>query len=1583
MKVERPPTPVAMASITPSVPLDQLPEAERVAAQRRLLAERFGCAPLDAAPTPPPGPSSSAGIASSADADEDAGLRSDAATVGNGSSLAAADLESVTSASVAASARVDDLGSIGEFDAADDGGARSSVGMGVPRGVPLAGGGAVGGGGGGVPLATMANGMGGGGGPSGGASSAAPAGQGDAVAAGTSDPAGTTASASVPSASSAGGRDPPSAAVAAAMTALRSWPGAAIAPASSHYVYDGRIHADAVRDRAVRVTPVTRVGTVVAEAAGARVAVDSALISYAVGARVRAISRASAARCLLRGHSAAIVDMQLRPVLRVTPATTVAARSAGAAAGGGDADDGGHELAAPSPGGGDDSHPAALARKRKWMPNEAGGSAGGGEGGAAPGEAPEVLEDASAEQPEHVLVSCAADGSVRFWRLAIPGGAGAEGGGDGDGAPGPASPADVPGAVSCIGKLALSHPSGGRYSRLCVRPRFLPAVDDDVPDDEADGEVVVALSDAAPGGGVRLVWARLPPGGDEDDGGDDSKVGEGEASVTREVILHQDGKEDVGKDGVNASAFTALAWVNSGRFLAAGDSSGNVVVWDVDTGRTTCVMTPFANWPDGKGAAVASADVSGDTDAGSSVDAANTSVLSLAVLAGGHALLATDSTGRRLSLLTVAPDGRSLDRVQTLEFGVDTTELGACLKDHRGAGGGAPGTSRIGGDGPDDSDEDDGDDSSSDSDNGASDEPLHWCPFASETSGEFAVGWNVRSRCLYLLHYCPRVRRVDSLVEAALRAPVLSAAPTLAARHVALTGDGGVPRAGSVREVAVWAVTPAAVQLLHLPVDDLLPPPDVVAAAAVVAKAVSATAGDSPGSSTGDGSGGDGADTAATTAEAPDDGSADPDTEAGVETKKARVGWVPLSPVAVPADVKFSAGSTAGGGLVDDLVSPSSDGGSARAGAPVTSPRQHKPVHAASGGGGAGSSGSGHRGVRSPRGPAVEVPPVEPQHILFNKVTAVPPVVLPPSTLTARPPTVPPSGGEAARPPSAPLAGGEAAGTGSKGTAALPPHPAVTAAAAAKAGRNPSPRTLPTSPATSTLLPRVTDTASAKSSNRATPPPALARPPPTTDGSTAKAEPPSGIAGGGSTSVSRSSAVDRAVLAAAMASVPVASSVTSPTDRASRSSAAAKLLAQKQASAGPTPEQINAVIKAAERGATDAAASFAASAAVRDAEDEARLATLLSSVGTTLDGAISSSVASAIHTQMSTVVVPALASLLRPAAVPPPKRSTPPIDVDALADAVASALTLSASTAAAAAGGSAGGGGDGRSGDAWLTSEYEAAMGAARLADAASAAADAMSRQIAASVRAGVQAAAASSVAAPLRDVCEATAEVEAALTRGTTTVTAAAAAVELPEGVSLHVGADAATAAASEAEAAAAAAAAAEAAAEAARLERRAEVERAAAADDVEAAFVAALDGGDWPLLRWLLSSLDAQRACESGRLSQVALVSLLQQLGVGLGTPAPAAATPSSSAAASVSAEEAAAEAVADTRLRVLWLHEALQAVDTEAAESRAYLPSILDMLQGRLDALLAAGVGGSVGETKKVRVCLYIVKSLRTEM
>lgn len=82
-------------------------------------------------------------------------------------------------------------------------------------------------------------------------------------------------------------------------------------------------------------------------------------------------------------------------------------------------------------------------------------------------------------------------------------------------------------------------------------------------------------------------------------------------------------------------------------------------------------------------------------------------------------------------------------------------------------------------------------------------------------------------------------------------------------------------------------------------------------------------------------------------------------------------------------------------------------------------------------------------------------------------------------------------------------------------------------------------------------------------------------------------------------------------------------------------------------------------------------------------------------------------------------------------------------------------------------------------------------------------------------------------------------------------------------------------------------------------------------------------------------------------------------------------------------MSAEEAAAEAVADTRLRVLWLHEALQAVDTEAAESRAYLPSILDMLQGRLDALLAAGVGGSVGETKKVRVCLYIVKSLRTEM
>lgn len=148
----------------------------------------------------------------------------------------------------------------------------------------------------------------------------------------------------------------------------------------------------------------------------------------------------------------------------------------------------------------------------------------------------------------------------------------------------------------------------------------------------------------------------------------------------------------------------------------------------------------------------------------------------------------------------------------------------------------------------------------------------------------------------------------------------------------------------------------------------------------------------------------------------------------------------------------------------------------------------------------------------------------------------------------------------------------------------------------------------------------------------------------------------------------------------------------------------------------------------------------------------------------------------------------------------------------------------------------------------------------------------------------------------------------------------------------------------------------------------------------------MAALDGGDWPLLRWLLSSLDAQRACESGRLSQVALVSLLQQLGVGLTAPAAAAAAaaaavPSSSSAAA--AEEAAAEAAADTRLRVLWLHEALQAVDTAASESRAYLPGILDLLQGRLDTLLAAGAGGAAGETKKVRVCLYIVKSLRTEV
>lgn len=1344
-----------MSSVTPSVPLDQLPEAERVAAQRRLLAERFGCAPLDAAPTSPAGPSSSSGIA---DADDDGAPRSDSATVGNGSSLAAADLESVTSVSVAASARVDDLGSIGELEGHEDGGARVGVGMGVPRGISLAVSGTAGGG---VPLAT-ANGMAGGG-TSVGSSAAAPPDQGDAVARGTSDVAGTSASAPVPSASSHGSCGPPSAAVAAAMIALRSWPGAAIAPASAHYVYDSRIRADAVRDRAVRVTPVTRVATVVAEAAGARVAVDSALISYAVGAHVRVISRASAARCLLRGHSSAIVDMQLRPVLRVTPAAAVAARSAGVTAGGG-ADDTGHDSVGPSLVGGDDSHPAALARKRKWMPNEAGGTGGGGEGGTPSGETQETLEDATGEQLEHVLVSCATDGSVRFWRLAVRGENGGDGGGV-SGVPGPASPATGSSTVDCIGKLALSHPSGGRYSRLCVSPRYLPTavVDDDSADDEADGEVVVALADAAPGGGIRLVWARLPPGGDEDDGGDDSKVGEGEASVTREVTLHQDRKEDGGKDGVKASAFTALAWVNGGRSLAAGDSAGNVVVWDVDAGRMMCVMAPFADWPCGKGDAVASTDVSGDADASIIVNSADCSVLSLAVLAGGHSLLATDSTGRRLSLLSVSPDGHSLVRTQTLEFGVDTTELGACLKDRRGTRGATSDTTRTGGGGADDSDEDDGGDSSSDSDHDASDEPLHWCPFASETSGEFAVGWNVRSRCLYLLHYCPRARRVDSLVEAALRAPVLSAAPTLAARHVALTGDGGVPRAGSVREVAVWAVTPAAVQLLHLPVDDLLPPPDVVAAAAVVAKGVSVTAGGSPGSSNGGGSGVHRADAGAATAEAAADGSADADTDAGVETKKARVGCAPLSPVVVPADVKFSAGSTAGGGLVDDLVSPSSDGGGARTGAPVTSPRPHKPAHAASGGGGGGSSGSGHRGVRSPRGPAVEVPPVEPQHILFNKVTAVPPVVLPPSTQTARP-----SSGTAAE--------GEAAGTAATGTAALPSHSTVSAAASAKADRHSSPRTLPTSPAKSTLLPRVADTSSAKSSNRAAPPPLPARPPPTTDGSTAKAQPPSASAGGGSTSAVRPSAIDRAMIAALVSSVPGAASIASPVDRAFLAAAGVQLPAATQAPAGPTPEQISTVVKAAKRGAADAAATFAASAAVRDAEDEARLETLLSSVGTTLDGAISSSVASAIHTQMATVVVPALASLLRPAAVPPPKRSTPPIDVDALAGAVASALTLSASRAAATGGGTGdrgtgAGGGGGLSNDTWLASEYEAAMGAARLADAASAAADTMSRQIAASVRAGVQAAAASSVAAPLRDVCEATAEAEAALAAGAATV--------------------------------------------------------------------------------------------------------------------------------------------------------------------------------------------------------------------
>ncbi|OSX69375.1 hypothetical protein BU14_1575s0001, partial [Porphyra umbilicalis] len=1195
--------------------------------------------------------------------------------------------------------------------------------------------------------------------------------------------------------------------------------------------------------------------------------------------------------------------------------------------------------------------PAPAARKRKWpAPHEA--RAGGGVGGVAapPGEPHGVVEDVSGEQAEHVLASCSADGSVRFWRLAVRGGDGAAAAAAAAAAatPRPAAPGGT-GSVGCIGELSLAHPTGGRYGRLAVRPRLLPADGDDGgggggDDDEADGEVVVALADAAPGGGIRLVWARLPPGGDEGDGGDDSKVeGEGEASLTSERLLRGEG----GVAGDGAPPYTALAWVHGGRALAAGDAAGNVVVWDVGTGRVSCAVAPFADWPGGRDDASATATTGGadggGADSGANDSGANDrSVLSLAVLAGGHALLATDATGRRLSLLTVSADGTALTRVQTLEFGADTSLLGAAVKDTAvGGSGGGSGDGGGGGGGggiPDDSDEDD---SSSDDDDDASEASLHWCPFAAEASGEFAVGWNVRSRCLYLLHYSPATRRIDGLAEAGLRAPVLSAAPTLAARHVALTDDGGVPRAGSVREVAVWAVTPAAVQLLHLPVDDLMPPPEVVAAAAVVAKA-SGASGDEGGDGSADGGGGGGGGVAAAASvdgEAPADGEAlDGDSPmAGVEPKKPRVGRVPLSPVLAADDAKFSAGSTAGGTPVAEGAAASgggggggSGGGGGGGGPHVTSPRLHKAGHAA----GVAAAAAVHRGVRSPRALAAEAPVVEPQHILFNQVTAVPPVVLPPSTHTSRPP-----------PP--------------------PPPPAAAAAAAAPTGGRPVPRPLPTSPRTlSTLLPRVRPAGpSVASGNRPTAaaPPGTAEPlPPPPRRVTTDTSSPATV------STSRTQAP--------------ASEPPTPTSGAG---------APRLPPAPPAPEVVAAAVRdAAARGAADAASAFAAAAAARDAEDEARLATLLASVGTTMDGAIGTAVTSAIHAQMASVVVPALAALLRPAAAvarapppPPPPPPQPPVDVDALAAAVASALTVSAAAAASLASSASGGAGGG---DAWLAREYEAAMGAARLADAASAAADVMSRQIAASVRAGVQAAAAASVDAPLRDVCEATAEAEAALVAAAATVSAAAAAAggAPPAGglVGVSPAAAAATAAA-EAEAAAAAAAASEAAAEAARLERRALVERAAAEDDVEAAFVAALDGGDWPLLRWLLSSLNAQWACESGRLSQVALVSLLQQLGVGLGVPPDA-------GAAGGSTPEAAAEAASDTRLRVLWLNEALQAADTAAPEARAYLPGILDLLLGRLEALLASGgVGGGKAANaqlvKKVRVCLLFVKSLRAEV
>eukprot|EP00184_Porphyridium_aerugineum_P006734 CAMPEP_0184700752 /NCGR_PEP_ID=MMETSP0313-20130426/15846_1 /TAXON_ID=2792 /ORGANISM="Porphyridium aerugineum, Strain SAG 1380-2" /LENGTH=1146 /DNA_ID=CAMNT_0027160561 /DNA_START=49 /DNA_END=3489 /DNA_ORIENTATION=+ len=91
------------------------------------------------------------------------------------------------------------------------------------------------------------------------------------------------------------------------------WPGVSVDLESNQYVYDSAEHVQETEQREMKVKRVTLYTSPYTEQHGRGIASTFHLISYAVAAHIRVISSSSTLRTLLKGHSGSVIDMEFAP----------------------------------------------------------------------------------------------------------------------------------------------------------------------------------------------------------------------------------------------------------------------------------------------------------------------------------------------------------------------------------------------------------------------------------------------------------------------------------------------------------------------------------------------------------------------------------------------------------------------------------------------------------------------------------------------------------------------------------------------------------------------------------------------------------------------------------------------------------------------------------------------------------------------------------------------------------------------------------------------------------------------------------------------------------------------------------------------------------------------------------------------------------------------------------------------------------------------------------------------------------------------------------------------------------------------